>query len=189
VHIFRCVGLLLVALVCLDAASAEAARNRSPLAPHRFDQPPFGSVRPHGWLTRHLCVQADGRSGHLDEFWPDLGPNSGWLGGTGESWERGPYYLDGLIPLAYLLDDQRFLGKPRRWMEWTLTHQRPDGSFGPEKKSGGWPNMIKLKALSQYQEAFGDVRVIPLMQRYFAYQFARDGVSSAEGVGRIPLGR
>src|SRR5262249_17738538 len=144
VHIRRGVALLLVALVCLDAASAEA-RNRSPLAPHRFDQPPFGSVRPQGWLARQPRVQADGRRA-------DLGSNSGWLGGTGEGWERRPYYLDGLIPLAYLLDDQRFINKARRWMEWTLTQQRPDGSFGPKKKSGRVAEHDQVKALSQYQE-------------------------------------
>ena len=66
---------------------------------------PLGSIRPAGWLARQLRVQADGMGGHLDEFWPDVGPNSGWLGGSGESWERGPYFLDGLVPLAYLLDD------------------------------------------------------------------------------------
>ena len=63
---------------------------------------PLGAIKPAGWLARQLRIQANGMSGHLDEFWPDVGPNSGWLGGTGESWERGPYFLDGLVPLAYL---------------------------------------------------------------------------------------
>ena len=30
-----------------------------------------------------------------------------------------------------------------------------------------WPNMLMLKALTQYQEATGDPRVIPLMQTLF----------------------
>src|SRR2546428_12936836 len=30
--------------------------------------------------------------------------------------------------------------------------------------------MVMLKALTQYQEATGDPRVIPLMERYFSYQ-------------------
>ena len=45
-------------------------------------------------------------------------------------------------------------------------------SIGPEKNQDWWPNMLMLKALTQYQEATGDVRVIPLMQKYFMYQLA-----------------
>ena len=33
-----------------------------------------------------------------------------------------------------------------------------------------WPNMIMLKVLTQYQEATGDPRVIPVMERYFLHQ-------------------
>jgi hypothetical protein len=77
---------------------------------------PLGQVLPAGWLQRQLRIQADGLSGHLDEFWPDVGANSGWLGGTGESWERGPYFLDGLLPLAYLLDDEVLKAKAQKFV-------------------------------------------------------------------------
>ncbi|MDQ2899712.1 MAG: glycoside hydrolase family 127 protein [Acidobacteriota bacterium] len=117
-----------------------------------------------------MKIQAAGLTGHIDEFWPDLSSNSGWLGGTGESWERGPYYLDGLVPIAYLLDDPVLIAKARKWVNWTLEHQRPDGSIGPEKNKDWWPNMVMLKVLTQYQEATGDPRVIPVMEKYFEYQ-------------------
>jgi len=78
--------------------------------------------------------------------------------------------MDGLVPLAYLLDDPKLIAKANKWVNWTLTHQRPDGSIGPEKNQDWWPNMIMLKVLTQYQEATGDPRVIPLMERYFFYQ-------------------
>ena len=61
--------------------------------PSAFYPLPLASIKPKGWLRRQLEIQAHGLSGHLDEFWPDLGPTSGWLGGDGESWERGPYFL------------------------------------------------------------------------------------------------
>lgn len=131
---------------------------------------PLGSVQPQGWLRRQLQIQADGLSGHLDEFWPDLGPTSAWLGGTGEGWERGPYYLDGLVPLAYGLDDAALKAKAQKWVDWALHSQRPDGGFGPVKNQDWWPNMLVLKALMQYQEASNDPRVVPFMTRYFAYQ-------------------
>jgi hypothetical protein len=148
-------------------------KNREPLEANAFNPLPLTSIKPEGWLRRQLEIQANGLTGHLDEFWPDVGPKSGWLGGTGESWERGPYYTDGLVPVAYLLGDARLTAKANKWVEWTLTHQRPDGSIGPEKNKDWWPIMVMLKALTQYQEATGDPRVIPLMERYFKYQAAR----------------
>jgi DUF1680 family protein len=121
-------------------------------------------------LLEQLQIQASGLSGHLDEFWPDLGPNSGWLGGTGESWERGPYFLDGLVPLAYLTGDERLIAKVRRWVDWTLANQQSDGWIGPARNQDWWPNYLMLKVLTQDQEATSDPRVIPLMQKYFAFQ-------------------
>ena len=61
-------------------------------------------VKPKGWLLRQLQIQANGLSGHLDEFWLDI-KESKWIGGDREAWERVPYWLDGFVPLAWLLDD------------------------------------------------------------------------------------
>lgn len=155
----------------LDAAAPDVAiKNRAPLAPNAFYMLPLGTVRPAGWLRSQLQIQASGLSGHLDETWNDVGSNSAWLGGTGEAWERGPYFVDGLIPLAYLLDDARLKAKAQRYIEWTLTNQLPNGMIGPRSNDDWWPRMVMLKALAQYQEATSDSRVIPLLTQYFAYQ-------------------
>ena len=121
-------------------------------------------------MRTQLEIQANGLSGHLDETWADVGPNSGWLGGTGESWERGPYYVDGLVPLAYLLDDSRLKAKAKRYVDWTLDHADSQGMIGPRANNDWWPRMVMLKALTQYEEATADPRVIPVLSNYFAYQ-------------------
>lgn len=155
-------------LACLFAVcSLLGATNRAPLEPNAYDPLPLGAIEPKGWLRDQLRIQAAGLTGHLGDFWKDVGPNSGWLGGTGESWERGPYYLDGLLPLAYELRDAALIAKAKQWVEWTLTHQQPDGEIGPPKNNDWWPRMVMLKVLTQYQEASGDGRVIPVMQKYF----------------------
>jgi uncharacterized protein len=169
----RIASFLCVAAFCfatpVSPATAEPMANREPLAPSSYQMLPLTKVKPRGWLREQLQIQASGLTGHLDEFWPDLGPNSAWLGGSGEGWERGPYYLDGLVPLAYLLEDPKLIAKAKPWIEWTLQNQRPDGGIGPEKNKDWWPNYIMLKVLTQYEEATGDKRVAPLMQKYFAY--------------------
>jgi hypothetical protein len=153
-----------------ESISSQAVPNRTPLQPNAFNFLPLGAVIPKGWLKKQLQIQAAGLTGHLDEFWNDVGPNSGWLGGTGESWERGPYYLDGLLPLAYLLNDPILINKAKQWVDWTLTHQQPDGQIGPTANDDWWPRMVMLKVLTQYQEVTHDARVIPVMQKYFAYE-------------------
>jgi uncharacterized protein len=147
-------------------------KDRAPLMPGAFTLLPLGSIRPTGWLRAQLEIQANGLSGHLDETWPDVGPNSGWLGGAGESWERGPYYIDGLVPLAYLLDDSRLKAKAQRYIEWTLTHQAENGMIGPASNNDWWPLIVMLKVLTQYQEVTGDPRVVTVIDKYFRYQLA-----------------
>jgi uncharacterized protein len=161
-----------VGLASLTSAGTNVIKNRVPLARNAFYMLPLGAVRPSGWLKKQMQIQANGLSGHLDETWTDVGSNSGWLGGTGESWERGPYFLDGLVPLAYLLDDARLKAKTQKFIEWTLTHQASNGMIGPSGNNDWWPRMVMLKALAQYQEATGDPRVIPVLSRYFAYQLS-----------------
>ena len=153
-----------------SSRTGSVVKNRAPLAANAFDLLPLGAVRPTGWLRRQMEIQATGLGGHLDETWADVGSNSGWLGGTGESWERGPYFLDGLVPLAYLLDDDRLKAKAQKYLEWTLTHQAANGMIGPASNDDWWPRMVMLKALTQYEEATGDPRVIPVLSRYFAHQ-------------------
>ncbi|RMI43555.1 glycoside hydrolase family protein [Streptomyces triticirhizae] len=130
----------------------------------------LGEIRPAGWLRRQLRLQAEGLTGRVEEIWPDLGPESGWLGGPGEDWERGPYYLDGLVPLAHVLDDEALREKASKWIEWILASQRDDGGFGPESNDDWWPRMVALKVLVQHADATGDERVPGFLARYFAYQ-------------------
>lgn len=165
-------GLQATPLSAQTRAGGPAAVRGAGMTRSAFEPLPLGEVRPLGWLERQLRIQADGMTGHLHEFWPDVGPNSGWLGGTGESWERGPYYVDGLLPLAVLLNDARLKGIANQFVEWTLTHQRPDGMIGPTGNDDWWPRMVMCKVLAQHHEATGDARVLPVLTRYFHYQLA-----------------
>src|SRR5437773_11957293 len=48
------------------------------LQPRAFTPLPLGSISPRGWLLDQCRIQADGITGHLEEFWPDLGPDNMW---------------------------------------------------------------------------------------------------------------
>lgn len=136
---------------------------------------PLGSIQPEGWLARQLRIQADGLSGHLDEFWPDV-KDSRWFGGDSESWERAPYWLDGVIPLAFLLDDEGLKGKVTRYVDYVLAHQEGDGWLGPRvmiAASGQgempsydlWAQLLATKVLVQYHSATGDERAVDALEK------------------------
>lgn len=157
--------------------------NRAPLAQKAFVELPLGSIKAKGWLLEMLKRQKTGATGQMDTLYPQvMGPRNGWLGGDGDQWERGPYWIDGLVPLAYLLDDEALKEKARPWVEWALQSQRADGFFGPATDHGPeaglqrknaedwWPRMVVLKILQQYHSATGDPRIVGFMTRYFHYQ-------------------
>lgn len=168
----RAAGIARAKRVLLPAPVRAPRQNRAPLAEQPLLLLPVGSIKPAGWLRRQLKIQALGLGGRLDETWADVGPNSGWLGGDGESWERGPYFVDGLLPLAWALDDEALKAKAQRFIDWTLDHPWPDGMIGPRSNDDWWPRMVMAKVLIQYHELTEDPRVIPVLTAYFHYQLA-----------------
>ena len=145
---------------------------------------PIGSIRPTGWLLRQLRIQAGGLSGHLDKFWPDVG-KSKWFGGQAEGWERAPYWLDGAIPLAWILRDEPLQKRISGYIDYIVTHQRPDGWFSPypedavAKRYDLWAILLADKVLAQYHEATGDERALKAMERSLRAMLA--------GLDRTPL--
>jgi len=164
--------LVLIAGSSLTRARADEAPGASGkgLRATAFEPLPLGSIKPSGWLKDQLGIQATGLSGHLDEFWPDI-KESAWFGGKAEGWERVPYWLDGVVPLAYLLDDASLKAKVKKSIDTILDRQHPDGWLGPVGDSQKhraydvWPLFPLFKALEQYQEATGDPRIIPALLR------------------------
>lgn len=127
------------------------------------------SLSPRGWLRRQLEIQAEGLSGHLDEFWPDV-RDSQWIGGSCEGWERVPYWLDGFIPLACLLGDEDKIARARRYVDAILSRQQADGWLCPCPEEARasydvWALFLILKVLTVYEDATGDARVEPAVYR------------------------
>ncbi|HCS73705.1 MAG TPA: hypothetical protein DIW17_07510, partial [Clostridiales bacterium] len=89
---------------------------------------PFSAcqVQPIGWLKNQLKIQAEGLNGNLDKVWPDV-RDSQWIGGKAEGWERVPYWLDGFIPLAWLLDDEEKKIRAKKYVDAILENQQEDG--------------------------------------------------------------
>ncbi len=126
-------------------------------------------LRPLGWLKRQLEIEAEGLFGNLDKIWPDV-RDSGWIGGRREGWERVPYWLDGFIPLAALLDDENMKARAKRYMDAILAAQQPDGWLCPcseEERADydPWGILLICKVLTVYYDCFRDERVPEALYR------------------------
>ncbi len=119
-----------------------------------------GELKPSGWLRKQLRIQADGLSGNLDKFWPSI-RDSAWIGGPDDGWERVPYWLDGFIPLAYLLDDNDMIARARTYVDGILARQCEDGWIcpcAPEQRGDYdlWAVLLITKVLTVYAECSGE---------------------------------
>ncbi len=121
-------------------------------------------IKPSGWLRRQLEIQSDGLSGALDKVWRDI-RDSAWIGGDAEGWERVPYWLDGFIPLAYLLDDEDKKARAKKYIDAIIDRQRPDGWICPcsdEERAeyDVWAVFLIAKVLILYYDCSHDKRAL-----------------------------
>ncbi|KXN85013.1 hypothetical protein AN958_11858 [Leucoagaricus sp. SymC.cos] len=132
------------------------------LAP-RFERAATGAIKPAGWALDQAQIQADGLAGHLRDF-DSYVNGSIWVEGGSieysEMHEAAPYWFNGMVSLAFQLDDRRLIGQVRDFLDWTLDHQGSDGWLGPEPFVSNatilrliWPCYLILLSLIQYAEA------------------------------------
>ncbi|MBM3908288.1 MAG: glycoside hydrolase family 127 protein [Gemmatimonadetes bacterium] len=166
------------------STSPTKSAKRAGIAPPALTPLPLGAIKPRGWLLNQLRIQREGLSGHLDEFWPDVA-DSQWFGGKAEGWERAPYWMDGAIPLAWLLNDEPLKARLTKYVDHIVTHQRADGWYHvyPEdavaKRYDMWAILLANKVLCQYHEATGDARVLAAVTKSLR--------ALASGLDRTPL--
>jgi hypothetical protein len=173
-------GILLSFLLTASVVSAAEpvaetpfVPNRAPLQPAAFMTLDLGAIKPKGWLENQLRMQADGLTGHAEQVIPELGPENGWRGGDGEGWEKGPYYLRGLVSLAYVSGDAKLIKQAKVWIDSLLETQGDDGQLGPKSSSDWWPRMVITWTLRDYHEATKDPRVIPALTKYARFMHER----------------
>ena len=113
-----------------------------------------------GWIRKQLETQVNGLFGNLDKIWKDV-RDSKWLDGDEEGWERFPYYLNGLIPLAYALKDESLIEKANKYIDIIISSQREDGRICPKNDTDVfsndlWSMFLVLKVLTIFAEVSGE---------------------------------
>lgn len=138
-------------------------------------------IKPEGWMKRQLQIQAQGLSGNLHKIWPDI-RESAWIGGEREGWERVPYWLDGFIPLAYLLKDEEMIATAKKYIDAIISKQESDGWICPcpkEKRAeyDTWAVQLITKTLKVYYDCSGDERIPEVIYKVLKnyYDLLKDG--------------
>lgn len=138
-------------------------------------------IKPQGWLRRQLEIQANGLSGNLDKVWRDV-RDSAWIGGEAEGWERVPYWLDGFIPLAYLLEDEELIVRAKKYIDAIIAKQQPSGWICPCSAEemptyDTWAVQLITKVLTVYYECSKDERIPEVIYKTMKnyYELLSDG--------------
>ncbi len=160
-------------LIATVSASAQDRvpypNNREPLLKTEFVKLPLGAVKPRGWLRDELQVQADGLTGHLPEVW-DAVKTTAWKGDAGRNVSPNfwacfvPRWLQGLVPLAYLLDDPRLKGMCYQYMGFILDVEKPETVT---RSVNAWSDLGKV--LPDYFDVTHDRRARKLARKILDY--------------------
>ena len=142
--------------------------NKAPLTPNALSMLPAGSIRPEGWLRAQMEALRAAVAPALEGLWNADGAD---FPRDSRGMVKAYSALDGLVALAWVLDDGDMKALCTAEAERLISSQREDGWFGPSGNADYWPLMMAMKALRRYFMATSDRRVLVLMDRFFRYQY------------------
>ncbi|KAK8808410.1 hypothetical protein WA158_008311 [Blastocystis sp. Blastoise] len=143
-----------------------------------FERATLGHILPNGWIKNWLNQQAESLSGHLQEFWADI-QDSSWIGGNhdGGLHERFPYWMNGVVPMAYELNNTKLIKQVEQLVSFVLENQSTDGWIGPDDATDAdqyWSKFPMINVLLIYREANpDDTRIIPAVKKLYHEIFNR----------------
>lgn len=147
-------------------------------------------IKPTGWIKQQLEIQAKGLSGNLDKVWPDV-RDSAWIGGDREGWERMPYWLDGFIPLAYLLENEDMVARAKKYVNAIIGSQKESGWICPCDEDeipqyDTWVVQLISKVLIVYYECSGDERIPNVVYKVLRnyYDLLKNGTITLHNWGK-----
>lgn len=181
----------------------------------RFIQLPPGAVRPAGWLADWATAAAEGIVGDLDtrsvtfrEAWkgteflawraPEDKEIYECMSSVGWPLEQGAYWLDGLVRLAYILDDPLLKKKAQARLDPvvagvlqggpSLIHWKPLAQL--DHFFENWAHGHLARALLAYYQASGDPRILQALVRVYRHYALPlyDGSGHGQVNGIINLG-
>ena len=149
----------LLVCFCLVLVKLSYSEAEESIIPFNYKSLPIGSISADGWLETQLEIQASGLTGHLAEFWHGVNQSS-WIipNGNGDNGlqEFTPYWLNGMIPLHFLLPNNKNLNRQSwQYISYILSNQAINGWLGVDNISGGnmyWGRWNLLNAFRMYAE-------------------------------------
>ena len=126
-------------------------------------------IKPTGWIRKQLEIQRDGLCGNLDKILTYI-RDSKWIGKDKYGGESFPYWLDGYIPLVYLLDDKENIKKVEEYMHYIFDSQLEDGWIVPERIENNrfddsWSLILICKVITVYADCSGDERAVGVLHK------------------------
>lgn len=170
---------------------------RRPVEPFTFTPLPLGSITPEGWLKDQMTIMANGLAGHEADFLSYVNENP-WVGGDSDYsdlHEALPYWFNGLVGIAYALDDDRLKSQILNVTNIVLKNQSSNGWLGPETTYnsnnlwGRFPMMLGLMQLAEAEPTMTQPivsaihRFVPILNTLL-----HDGLSPNEQWGRARYG-
>jgi hypothetical protein len=161
---------LAVLLFLCSCARAEPIQKLRPPALQRLDT---GATKPQGWLKDELLLQAKGLSGQLPYFWGYFN-SSAWMkdpvpkSSGGKPHQFIPYFINGLFPLSYQVEDENIAAWRKRYVDFIISHQNTTnecGWLGPPiartenpnqhdpPAHNYWSKYLAVQAFESYAEA------------------------------------
>ena len=161
---FRTIGLA--------AVVGAAVGDKQTLAPRAYRPVPLGSTVPAGWLRNQLDAQDAGLCGNHFLGAGGHAADSSWVGGKGYNGldESYVYWLNGYLPLAVQLGDEKKMSEIKSQMDYIFTtaanNTKAQGWLGPLADGSAWSSFRYATCLGQYYEATQDKRVPSVFFKY-----------------------